>query len=333
MMKKLILALLLVSGLYQCRAQHTPAITNLVFEGAGIRGIAYCGALMELESRGLLSSIQNVGGTSAGAVMALAVSLGYTGEEIREIIAETDFRKFNDGRYFFIGGLNRTNKRYGWYRGRRFEKWLDRIIIAKAGDADVTFEQLKRVGFKDLYITGTSLNTQQLIIFSYKTYPRMRVKDAVRISMSIPLYFEAVFIDSAGHVVRPGKKQSHEGLNLMVDGGILGNFPVLMFDNVGYKNPATIGFRIDSDEQIKNDRDNRKLAYMPVTNLKQYMAAFYNIVMENLNRQSLDSADWRRTISISDGKIAPRIRKLSDGEKRVLIDNGRQAVKNYFNSL
>jgi NTE family protein len=71
---------------------------------------------------------------------------------------------------------------------------------------------------------------------------------------------------------------------------------------------------------------------MPVRNLKQYMAAFYNIVMENLNRQQLKSEDWSRTVSISDGRIAPRIRKLSDTEKNILIESGRQAVKNYLST-
>jgi NTE family protein len=332
-MKKYLPALLIVFFTVNIHAQTGPVINNLIFEGAGLRGIAYCGAIMELESQNRMSGIEKVGGTSAGAIMALTVSLGYSGNEIKDIISTTDFKKFNDGRYFFIGGINRTNKYYGWYRGKRFEKWLDKVILKKTGNSDISFEELKKKGFKDLYITGTCLNRQQLIIFSYETYPHMKVKDAVRISMSIPLYFEAVFIDSMGNVVRkPRKKQSYEGLDLMVDGGIMGNFPILIFDSAGYKNPSTLGFRIDSDEQIKNDRGDKNLAHMPVKNLKQYMAAFYNVVMENLNRQQLKSEDWSRTVSISDGRIAPRIRKLSDKEKSILIESGRQAVKNYLST-
>jgi NTE family protein len=332
-MKKFLQTILILLFTVRINAQTGPIIRNLIFEGAGLRGIAYCGAIMELESQNLMAGIEKTAGTSAGAIMALTVSLGYSGNEIKEIIAATDFKKFNDGRYFFIGGINRTSKHYGWYRGKRFEKWLNKVILKKTGDENITFEELKKKGFKDLYITGTCLNRQQLIIFSNKTYPHMKVKDAVRISMSIPLYFEAVFIDSIGNVVRkPKKKESYEGLDLMVDGGIMGNFPIHIFDSAGYKNPATLGFRIDSDEQIQNDLGDKRLAFMPVKNFKQYMAAFYNVVMENLNRQQLKIEDWARTISISDGKIKPRIRKLSDSEKNVLINSGRQAVKNYLNT-
>ncbi|MBC7947455.1 MAG: patatin-like phospholipase family protein [Chitinophagaceae bacterium] len=310
-------------------AQLRPVIKNLVFEGAGIRGIAYCGSIMELESRQLMSAVEKVGGTSAGAIVALALSLGYTGGEIEKLITGTNFRKFNDGRYFFVGGIHRTNKRFGWYRGRRFEKWLAKFIADKTGDAEITFEQLVAKGFRELYITGTCLNKQRLIVFSKVTYPHMKVKDAVRISMSIPLYFEAVFLDSLGNVVyRPKEVQ---GLDVMVDGGLLGNYPIGIFDSLPSKDPNTLGFRMDTDEQIGNDRERKGLAPMPINSLKDYMAAFYNIVLENINRQLLTDEDWRRTVSISDGNIRPRIRRLSENEIRILIENGRQAVKTYLN--
>jgi NTE family protein len=328
-MKKMLFAFVAVCYPIIFFAQIKPSIKNLVFEGAGIRGIAYCGVVSELESRNMLAPIEKVGGTSAGAIMALTVSLGYTGKEIQEIIARTNFRKFNDGNYFFIGGINRVNKYFGWYRGNRFENWLEKIIERKTTDANITFEELHKRGFKDLYVTGTSLNKQQLVIFSYETYPKMKIKDAVRISMSVPLYFEAVFIDKEGKPVHHPRQK--EGLDIMVDGGFTGNFPIRLFDSMAQNNFSTLGFRIDSDEQIRNDHEGKAIAAMPVSDLKQYVNAFYNMVIENLNRQQLTEADWKRTISISDGKIGPRIRKLSAGEINLLINNGRAAIKTYLN--
>ena len=309
--------------------QPKPIIKNLVFEGAGIRGIAYCGVITELESRNMLQQVEKVGGTSAGAITALTVSLGYSATEIKDIISRTNFKKFNDGNYFFAGGIHRTNKYFGWYRGNRFEQWLEKIIVQKTGNADITFEELHTKGFRDLYITGTCLNKQQLVLFSHETYPKMKIKDAVRISMSIPLYFEAVFIDKDGKVSKRPKQK--EGLDIMVDGGFTGNFPIKIFDTVMQANFSTLGFRIDSDEQIKNDSEGKQIAAMPVGNLKQYLNAFYNIVIENLNRQQLTKVDWQRTVSISDGKIGPRIRKLSAEEITILIENGRRAIKTYLN--
>ena len=154
-------------------AQTPPIIKSLVFEGAGVRGIAYCGAVQEMESKKMMDSIERVGGTSSGAIIALTISLGYSGKEIENIISKTNFKKFNDGGFFFIGGINRLNKNFGWYKGKKFGKWLEKIIKEKTGNENITFEELHQKGFKDLYITGTSLNKQKAVVFSYESYPKM----------------------------------------------------------------------------------------------------------------------------------------------------------------
>src|SRR5262245_48907174 len=102
-MKKILL-LFLVSTYHIVNAQTS--IKNLVFEGAGIRGIAYCGAIQEMEAKNLMSNIEKVGGTSSGAIVALTLSLGYTGKDIEHLISTTKFKKLNDGGFFFIGGIN-----------------------------------------------------------------------------------------------------------------------------------------------------------------------------------------------------------------------------------
>jgi NTE family protein len=205
-------------------------VKNLAFEGAGIRGIAYAGVIEELEKHGKLKNVQKVGGTSAGAITALMVSLGYSSQEIGDLISSTQFRKFNDGRFMFVGGLARMNKLYGWYRGDRFAQWTSKIIEEKTGNPEITFEELSAKGYKDLYVTATCLNKQKLLVFSKENYPKMKVKDAVRISISIPLYFKAVFIDSSGKVYK--KPAGKQNLDVVVDGGIIGNFPIAMFDTV-----------------------------------------------------------------------------------------------------
>ncbi len=308
-------------------AQSPPAIKNLVFEGAGIRGIAFCGAVQEMESKKMMDGIERVGGTSSGAIVALTISLGYSGKEIENIISKTNFKKFNDGGFFFIGGINRLNKYFGWYKGKKFEKWLEKMIKEKTGNENITFEELHQRGFKELYITGTSLNKQRAVVFSHESYPKMKIKDAVRISVSIPLYFEPVYIDSSGKTFdHPRQRQ---GFDMMVDGGILENFPIHIFDKQ-QPDLYTIGFRIDHDPQIENDKGDRILAEMPIDDLKQYFGAFYSIVIENLNRQRLTSTDWQRTISISDGDVLPKVRKLSKEEVTILIENGRKAVQERF---
>jgi len=306
---------------------------NLILEGAGVRGIAYVGAIKYFEEKGLLDTIQTIGGTSAGAITALALSLGYTSAELERLIYETKLQKFNDGKFFFMGGIARMNKRFGWYRGKTFLKWLEKMIRDKTGNAEISFQEMHDRHFKDLYVTGTSLNHQKLLVFSWKTYPFMKVKDAVRISMSIPLYFEAVIIDSLGRVLQKADKNYYD---ITVDGGLTGNFPIAMFDSlvadaaVRIPNMQTLGLRIDTPEQIRYDSMQAGLAPIPITRFRNYVASFYSYVIENLNRGTLTREDWKRTISISSGIVGPKIRKLSPEEKDFLINNGYRAAESFF---
>ena len=171
-------------------------IKNLVFEGGGMRGVSYAGALMELEKQGFLDSIQNIGGTSVGAIAAMMLAIGYSPDEIEKEIAEANPRKFNDGTVLFFGGSTRLRKHFGWYKGKKVSRWIGGLIDKKLETDEITFAQLNQAGRPALYVTGTSLNNQRVIVFSHESYPDMKVRDAVRASMSIPFFFKPVIIDS-----------------------------------------------------------------------------------------------------------------------------------------
>src|SRR5689334_5175133 len=127
---------------FQFANAQTSVIKNLVFEGAGVRGIAYCGAIQEMEAKNLMGNVEKLGGTSSGAIVAMMLSLGYTGKDIEALISKIKFKKFNDGGFSFIGGITRIKRYFGWYKGRKAEKWLGKIIEEKTGNADITFEEL-----------------------------------------------------------------------------------------------------------------------------------------------------------------------------------------------
>ena len=93
-MKKLIL---LFFSLLILNASNSQTIKNLVFEGGGIRGLAYAGALMELQERKMLDSVERLAGTSAGAIAATLYAVGYNPEEISNLIAALKIKSFADG--------------------------------------------------------------------------------------------------------------------------------------------------------------------------------------------------------------------------------------------
>ncbi|MFY7708938.1 MAG: patatin-like phospholipase family protein [Flavobacteriales bacterium] len=322
--------ILLISLLFCIRIISTAQIENLVFEGAGIRGIAYCGALMEMESKGDLQGVRRVAGTSSGAITAGLLSVGYSPQEIYEIIGSTNFAKFNDGGWIFIGGFSRLKKRFGYYKGNAFLNWMEELIKNKTGNANITFEELyalaqKDSRYKELVVTAMCLNKQEPFYFSSHTYPKMSIADAIRASMAIPYYFEPVIIDKEGKTYK--KKEMKADHDICVDGGFVSNFPIYIFDQPPFSNDRTIGFRIDQDEQIANDLTTRELVDIPIEDIGDFSVAFYYVIKETMNRYMLTEKDWERTVSISDAKIGPKVKKLSQEEKDLLINAGREAVR------
>jgi NTE family protein len=320
-------------------------------EGGGIRGIAYGGALLELERRGTLSTIERVGGTSAGAIQAALLAVGYSAQEIIDVVNATPVQRLNDGRFIFFGGTHRLITQYGWYRGDEFSAYLSELVARKTQKPNLTLGELHALAqkvphhFRDLYTTGTNLTQQRVQVFSYETNPTMRVADAVRISMSIPLYFRAVLLDAQNNIII-GDPAPGQHTQVLVDGGLLANYPVDLFDYPRYVssgvsgppdargrvyNPETLGLRLDRAEQIPLDTSptgRQQLAPYDIQDFNSYLAALYTVALENLN--PVQPADQRRTINIDFLNFSPKIKRISDAQKRQLMDSGRRGVQAFF---
>src|SRR5664279_1345906 len=206
---------------YQVFCQNNYQYKNLALEGGGVRGLAYAGALEVLEQKGILSHVERVAGSSAGAIAGLMISLGYNANEIDSILQTLKIQEFNDGKDIF-GKIKRIKKEYGVYKGEKFENWLAELIFAKTGNSNTTFLQLhelhkKTNEFKDFYCKGTNVTKQQLEILSWEKWPQMKLKTAVHISGCIPFYFKPVPIDSLGNEV--SLKDTLCNYNFYVDGG------------------------------------------------------------------------------------------------------------------
>lgn len=316
---------------------------NLVMEGGGIKGVAYGGALIELESRGILPQIQRVGGTSAGAIQACLLAVGYSATEISQIIADTPIETFNDGGTVFRAG-ERFLKKFGWYEGKNFLNTVQKLITDRTNKPNLTFAELhelaQSVPYRDLYVTGVNLSKQKVVVFSYETFPDMRICDAVRVSMSIPLYYQSISINSKGKIIE--NPLPSDDCDVFVDGGLLMNYPIELFDQTKYLSTATdstvnepvfneetLGLRLERCEQI--DHETRlKTGFAPfeIQDFKGYVSALYNIMTETVGRPKPE--DIVRTIYINDYDMNPKVRKLSEEEKQKMMISGQQGVVEFF---
>ena len=79
------------------RRKDEQKIKNYIFQGGGTKGVAYIGALQELEKNGIkLENIKKIGGTSVGAITAALLSVGYDLVKLNEELKDMDFESFID---------------------------------------------------------------------------------------------------------------------------------------------------------------------------------------------------------------------------------------------
>lgn len=308
-----------------------PQFRNLVFEGGGVKGIAYSGAVAALEAHGILEPIIRVGGTSAGAIASSLLACGTSVGELGDMLEETPFNSFTDRGFGYIRATKRLLSRYGWYKGERFSEWMRGNLAAACGDADITFKQLYERHLKQpeqyrrLFIIGTNLSRQRSEVFSHISTPDMPIWLAVRISMSIPLFFQSVL---------------HNG-DIYVDGGVTWNFPINVFDEAQFmtssysRDPAatynreTLGLRVASrlpelGEPIPQPEP------IAINGIRDYMITLINYVWETVNRQHLFEHDWQRMIFIDTTEFSPIDFNLQKSEIDLLIERGHAGVNRYF---
>lgn len=333
-MKRILLANLLIILTVTCKSQE---YKYLVMKGGGIRGIAYAGAINVLEEKHLLQHFEKVAGTSVGAITATMICMGYTASQIETVMYSLDLATFNDGQGFFIGGQHRFRKRFGWYRGKRLEQWIGDMIKQQTGNENITFSELHKLTkenprYKDLYVLVTNLSKQNLMIFSWENYPDVVVKDAVRASISIPLYYTAMFMDTTGNI---STRQSTGNEDILIDGGLLANYPIEVFnsheDSVNHLiNANTLGLKLERPEQINYAVTQTGIAPFQIRSLPNYIGALYNLTIEQLNKNIPHEIEEKNTIYISTSNINPRVRHITREQKQLLFNNGAVATRAFF---
>lgn len=322
---------------------------NLVFEGGGVKGIAYVGAMEVLEEKKILPEIKRVGGTSAGAINAVLFSVGYSNAETLKILKGMNFKNFLDDSWGVVRDTKRLIEEFGWYKGDFFHEWIGEKINDKLGSPNVTFRGLREAKRPDLYVYGTNLSTRFGEVFSAEHTPSTRIADAVRISMSIPLFFAAF-------------KNARK--DIYVDGGVLNNYPVKLFDREKYLsgtptkknsvkrpyyveenkkflkkhpnsspyiyNKETLGFRLDTKQEIGVFRDGAEPQHVKIEDFFEYIKALVGTVIDAQGNMHLHSDDWQRTVYIDTLGVGTTDFDISDAKKNQLRQSGKKGAAAYL---
>jgi NTE family protein len=227
---------------------------DLVLEGGGAKGLGLVGAALHLMRSGY--AFPRVAGTSAGSIVAAFLAAGATADELVRIMDRLDYARVPDrsapgipGLSEGIGLLHRRGAHPGDYIHRFVAEELERLGVK-------TFADLHRVD-RDadpdlaahrackLVVTATDVTRGRLLRLPWDYHllhldpDAQLVADAVRASISIPLLFEPV-------TLRDGETGAEHTL---VDGGVLSNFPIEIFDRTDTAKPRwpTLGVKVIPD--------------------------------------------------------------------------------------
>ncbi|XP_062596014.1 uncharacterized protein LOC134257419 isoform X2 [Saccostrea cucullata] len=197
---------------------HSYPFENLVFEGGGNKGLAYCGAVRALEELKLMDQVKRFAGASAGAMTASLLAVGFNSKEIQGFLSQNMATMFLDAKFGVLSLLPNLLSGYGWNPGNRIYNWFGEKMEQKMGNKDVTFGELYEKTGKELCVVVTNLNHMTEEYCHVKTTPDMPIRLAVRMSMAIPGMFQATNYTYNGET------------NTYVDGGVICNYPIHCYD-------------------------------------------------------------------------------------------------------
>lgn len=304
--------------------QRVKQAKNIVFEGGGILGIAYVGALKRLKEIECLNSIQNAAGSSIGSVFATLVVISYDVDNMWNKLLNTGTETFKDGSYNLPSMLYHLISDYGLHGNCGLREWCGELIRDQTGNFDITFGELHTNTGKTLIITGTSVNKRETLYFDWKRTPDLKIIDALIISTSYPLYYRGVEVDKdlAG-------KLTYYNItigDMLIDGGVLNNFPMNVFMEPEFNFDETIGLKLLSSDEMRNITP-------PIDSLREYIDSLISMIYDQSLKMHVHDLDWKRTIKINVGNISSLDFDLSPLKKKWLSDQGYNAIENYIHQV
>jgi NTE family protein len=306
-----------------------------VFQGGGVKGLGLVGALLQFaeDPRVEITEWVNVAGTSAGSIVASLLAAGRTPAALEELFLKLDFAQFEDwgpGGVLIAGTLNLA-RHHGLAHGEVFHKWMDAQL---GGD---TFAKVKRDPVPAsgspyrLQMIATDITRKEMIVLpddiaNYRNPAtgkpfepdNLRIADAVRMSMSIPYFFQPVILTHDGD----------DQASTIVDGGVLSNFPVWIFDTAG-ADPVrpTFGFHLVAGGGVGGSLGG---VIADLGWAVQEAVDIFHTATDAWDKRFMSHSTVVRTCTISAGTIGTTDFKLTPAQKDWLLQSGRDGAKAFL---
>jgi NTE family protein len=222
---------------------------HLVFCGGGTRCLVFVQTLIEMERRGYLKNVREYWGTSAGALLAALLSLTNNSESVKNIMWSANYTKFRNMDVANIIGIMSS---WGLDNGDSLIGEIERLFeIIKPGGKHLLLKDIS-----GLNIVVSDMTIHDTVVCNSNTFPDLRVVDAVRASMSLPVFFKPFICPINGHCWVDGAIRAHFPWNELPTDDDRNNAVGFTFDKSWEGGPKTfteyIYTMIHFDEPKKN---------------------------------------------------------------------------------
>ena len=266
----------------------------LVLGGGGIKGIGHIGVLNALKELGYLNDIEIFAGTSVGALIIGMYIIGYSPNDLWRLINIIDLSRIKSLEIFEI--INT----YGIDSGKFIVLIMKKMINNKGYDPNISLLNLYNITKKKIIFTTVCLNTQEVCYLSHETHPNLPLWLAIRMSISIPVYYTPVF---------------YEG-KYYIDGGCINNYPIQLFDD---RLDEVIGANLV--ESKKNEES--------IDNLEKYLFLVFQCLMKGFTFNILNNYK-EYTINVGMDSIIAINYDIDKETKQKIYDAGFSATMKFF---
>jgi NTE family protein len=310
---------------------------DLVLEGGGVKGLGLVGAVLELMREGY--TFPRIAGTSAGSIVAALLAAGAGADELAHIMRRLEYRRVPDrvvpgipGLSEGLGLLGRNGAHPGKYVHEFVSAELARLGVRTFGDlrrrdarADANLPPTQQY---KLVVTATDVTRGRLLRLPWD-YPLLNldpdeqlVADAVRASISIPLFFEPVTVRDG----RTGERRT------LVDGGVLSNFPIEIFDRTDHVKPRwpTLGVKVIPDLPTANAQLFPAMALPQLPPVRLLEQVLTTAIMGHDQTYLERPCVRRRTIQVDTSEAGIVEFAAREGKRDALVANGERAARQFL---
>jgi predicted acylesterase/phospholipase RssA len=213
-----------------------PHITSIVISGGGPFLLYAFGILRESHKSHYwnMSNITSLYGTSAGTILAVALSLHIELDVIENYIIKRPWQNV-----FKLNIQNILNSFHncGILDISAMEELFNPLFKCKDLSPDISLRELYEYNHIDIHLYSVELESFELVDFSHSTHPDWRVVDALYASSCLPILFI------------PFKKDG----KMYCDGGLLCNYPLEQCIQNSTNTSEIFGINYDVDEECITD--------------------------------------------------------------------------------